>query len=340
MSRAQLTSTVEQNTGGAVSPYVAGKNFVYNSSGDIWQRGTSVTVNGAQAYTADRWNSWTTGGGGQSVTSQQAGTNGSRNAIRFGRTAGNTNTEYWSIQQSLETTESMLLAGKTVTMSFYVRAGSGYSGAGAVLNSRINYTTGTDASPVTVISGTNVVTGSHTITTSWQKFSITGTINSAATSVGFGFYYGATGSPAPANDYFEFTQVQLEVGSVATSYTYRGGTLSGELAACQRYYYRMGGTAAYTMIGMGSGTSTTSGRFLFTYPVTMRTTPTGLEFSTLAFGDFTTSALAVTTGAFDAASPTGMTVNFNTSGTSVQYRPYALFTNNSTSGYLGFSAEL
>ena len=53
MSRAQLTSTVEQNTGGAVALFVAGKNKIISGDFGIWQRGTSFTpTSGSSAYTA------------------------------------------------------------------------------------------------------------------------------------------------------------------------------------------------------------------------------------------------------------------------------------------------
>ena len=55
MSRAQLTSTVEQNTGGAVAPFVAGKNKIINGDFGIWQRGTSFTNPSNGTYVADRW---------------------------------------------------------------------------------------------------------------------------------------------------------------------------------------------------------------------------------------------------------------------------------------------
>ena len=54
MSRAQLTSTVEQNTGGAVAPFVAGKNKIINGDFAINQRAFSSTTT-QSTYMFDRW---------------------------------------------------------------------------------------------------------------------------------------------------------------------------------------------------------------------------------------------------------------------------------------------
>ena len=55
MSRAQLTSTVEQNSAGAAAPVVAGKNFLANGAQEIWQRGTTIAASSSAFYSADRW---------------------------------------------------------------------------------------------------------------------------------------------------------------------------------------------------------------------------------------------------------------------------------------------
>jgi hypothetical protein len=55
MSRAQLTSTVEQNSAGAAAPFSAGKNKVINGDFGVWQRGTSFALASTSAYTCDRY---------------------------------------------------------------------------------------------------------------------------------------------------------------------------------------------------------------------------------------------------------------------------------------------
>jgi hypothetical protein len=70
---------------------------------------------------------------------------------------------------------------------------------------------------------------------------------------------------------FRITGVQLEVGTVATSFDYRPYTT--ELQLCQRYGWRIADGSA-TRVATGTWNSTTSADVTFVPPVTMRATPT------------------------------------------------------------------
>jgi hypothetical protein len=70
---------------------------------------------------------------------------------------------------------------------------------------------------------------------------------------------------------FNLTGVQLEVGSVATDFEHR--SYAEELAACQRYYYKIGGTSDNRLSTQGTKWSST--HFIsIQHPVTMRAAPT------------------------------------------------------------------
>jgi hypothetical protein len=93
---------------------------------------------------------------------------------------------------------------------------------------------------------------------------------------------------AGANDYYEVTGVQIDQGSVALPVRRNGGTIQGELAACQRYYTKTyaQGTAPATatstsIIASILPTSGTGSFFLgVRFPVTMRGTPTITTYDT------------------------------------------------------------
>lgn len=68
-------------------------------------------------------------------------------------------------------------------------------------------------------------------------------------------------------NYFRLTDVQWEVGSVATPFERR--SIQTELALCQRYYQRH---PYYGVVGQGQNTDRNSGSYV-AFPVPMRTTP-------------------------------------------------------------------
>jgi len=218
-------------------------NPVINGGMDIWARGTTFSSAG-WLYGADRWAYWRDAYASNITMSRQA-TGDTTNlpniqyCARIARTAGDTNTGLLYTTNTFETANSIPFAGKTITLSFYARKGSGFSASGSALNASAFYGTGTDQQGNAMTGATNAAAGSVTLTTGWQRFVFTGTVASTATQIGITFSYTPSGT-APANDYFEVTGVQIDLGTYtatsAPAFRRSGGTLQGELAACQRYY--------------------------------------------------------------------------------------------------------
>jgi hypothetical protein len=281
MTRAYNTATTQQNSGGALSPVTAGKNGIINGGFDIWQRGTSF-VPTTTAFGPDRWQIYrnTTG----STASRQ--TPGAtlpqfQYCARMQRDSGTTAANSASYAMSLETSESLKYAGQTVTLSFYARAGANFSGSSASsMRIYLAYGTGTDQNVASGFTGiVYLVNGTVTaITTSWVRYSFTVAVPSTATQLGMELNALFSGT-AGAADYFEVTGVQLELGSVATTFSRAGGTIQGELAACRRYLPAFTGQGG-NLVGLAG--STTASSVYATFDVVPRVAPTGLTYSSLS----------------------------------------------------------
>ena len=264
------TAGTWQLSGVSVNETIAGKNFVINGGMDIAQRGTSVSVGATTlTYTLDRWCSYTTS---PTVTVSQisSGLTGFQYAIRTQRNSGQgAGTIYQS--QSLETKNSIPLAGQTVTVSFWARAGANYSQTGNGLFVGLGWNTTTDGN---ILNGgfTQPISTTQTITTSWVRYSYTTTIPSNATQVGFYVTETAVGT-AGANDYFDITGVQLEIAPQATPFSRAGGSIGGELLLCQRYFQHYGNGSASEYYGVGSNITTSYGMVSLPLKVKMRATP-------------------------------------------------------------------
>jgi len=241
MTRSRDVADTQDNLGGAVAPFVAGKNAVINGGFDIWQRGTSISVTSNPQYVADRFSLSRSATSTMTVSRQATGDSTNLPNIqycgRFQRNSGDTSTAAPNFAQSIETINSLPYVGKTVTLSFYARVGANWS-AGSSFNAYFNSGTGTDQNTLSGYTGqVSIATINPTLTTSWVRYTMTGTVSSTATEIAFGFYWTPTGT-AGANDYVDVTGVQVEIGSVATPFARAGGSIGGELALCQRYYYK------------------------------------------------------------------------------------------------------
>jgi len=328
--------------GGSGSTQTLLQNPVLNSAFQVWQRGTSF--NTASAYTADRWQQYSNA----AETVARYTTNDTTNlpniqyCARVQRNSGSSSTSAIALDQSFETINSIPFVGKTVTFSYYARAGANFSSASNILNAQLISGTGTDQNLITGYTGqTNVISTTNTLTSTWQRFTASATVPTSSTQIGIRFYYVPTGT-AGANDYFEVTGVQLDVGSTATPFRTFSTTIEGELAACQRYYYRATTGNAYGNISMGFTTASTNVQASFPFPVSMRVIPTAVDYatpSTLRATDQVSgypfssiSLLGATTSTFGIAEcvTSGMT-----SG-----RPYFIGGNGSSTAYIGFTAEL
>jgi hypothetical protein len=246
------------------------RNIVFNSAFDIWQRGTSFSIAGG-AYTADRWFGYASVAG--RTVSRQTGDTGFNYCARVQRDSGNTNTSSFYFGQPFEIIDATKFAGKTIVWSFYARAGANFSST----NLDVVMLTGTgtvDSNAILAgyVGQTATISTSRTLTTSWQRFSVSATIPTNVTQFTIYFGFNPTGT-AGANDYFEVTGVQLETGSVPDTFVRQGGSIQGELSACQRYYYlhATGNDLSVSAGGYESGSAVVGTVF---YPVTMRTAPT------------------------------------------------------------------
>ena len=336
------TSTGLRYTAGTVQA-----NPVLNSAFQVWQRGTSFAITGASnAYTADRYQANRAVAGmtlSRQTTSDTTNLPFIQYCARIQRDSGNTSTSALFVGQSFETVNSIAYTNKAITFSFYARAGANFSATGNTLNVTLQSAPGTDQSVfISYPSATNVISSTATLTTTWQRFTFTGTVPATNNEMAFYVHDTPTGT-AGAADYFEVTGFQIDVGSVALPFRTNAGTIQGELAACQRYYERITADNTYGFFGNAIGSSTTLAIASVPFKVTKRVIPTAID--TSAVGTFQlddgASGFTATALAINAVFPNTQfgSVNITSSGMT-QYRPSFLVAKNSTTAYIGFTSEL
>jgi hypothetical protein len=279
-TRANVTATVGGNS------FFAGKNRLINGDFFINQRAfTSVTAD--VTYGFDRWMLMKSGG--TTTYTPQTFTPGTApvvgyegvNFARIATTGQSASGDYSILSQRIEDVRTF--ANQTVTVSFWAKANTGTPKVAVEFVQSF----GSGGSPSADV---NTYISNVTLSTSWTRYSVTGTVPSISgktigttvntsslrlylwTSAGSTFN-ARTGSIGVQNADIDIWGVQAEAGSVATPFETATGTIQGELAACQRYY-QLVASGASKIICTGFAGNGTNFRGVIHMKVTMRTAPT------------------------------------------------------------------
>jgi hypothetical protein len=330
----------------------AGKNKVINGDFTVNQRNFTSTTTSA-TYGHDRWNISIAGDGtvtysNQTFTAGAAPVAGyeAKQYARVVTASQTTAASRSSFSQPIENVRTF--AGQTATISFWAKAATGTPKIATELGQFF----GSGGSPS---AGVYTYAGQTTISTSWARYSVTVAVpsisgktvgttdNTSQLALQFFFSAGSnfdarTGSLGIQNNTIDIWGVQMEYGSKATPFQTATGTLQGELAACQRYYWRVVGGTTGSRLGYLVGTGGASALGNVPLPVIMRTAPTVLDYADLGFtvGNstlYTISALTLS-GATNAAQAQ-LTATLTGSATD-----FGFFRFSSTTGFFGVGAEL
>ena len=311
IQNASGTDAISIGSDGSLSyPNIGRRNLVINGAMQVAQRGTSFT--GYNIYTLDRWRTSVDVVPTQTISQEQQ-TDGTYVLL-----VNMTNGGISQVQQRIER-GCNILSGKQVTFSYDIW-GSG----------NIDVIAGDNAS------GANIHSESITVPSTRTRQSVTFTVptQTSATDnmlrVGFGC--------RPTTN-VRITNVQLEVGSVATPFEHR--SYGEELALCQRYYFRninsevTGGANCRHYLGYAD--TSTNAIFPIRYPVRMRAIPT-LSYSG-TWNCESSSSSNVTSISIGGATTYVGTVN--TISGAMSTKGYAVgLRSNDTSAYIDFDAEL
>ena len=234
LSKIQVSSMADNTIHGR-------RNLLINSGFDIWQRGVSQTSAGYGSVDRFQMSNSTS----SFTTTRQSFATGQtdvpnnplyylRCVVSSGGSAGN----YMFISQAIEGVQNG--AGQTVTLSFYAKASSALK-----VGVNLQQVFGTNGSSTVSTNGV-----AKTLSTSWARYTVTTTLPSISSKtigtasdnlrlllwLDSGSTYNTTsGSIGNQSGTFEFSNIQLEVSSVAT--LHERLSLGETLALCQRYYY-------------------------------------------------------------------------------------------------------
>lgn len=311
----------------------AGKNAIINGAMDIWQRGTSFTnpATSGTVFSADRWLHYFNGNG--TVTQETTvKPDTSTYAMKITATASSSDNAAYQLVEQLQMEQ---FRGKSVTLSIKLAGTATLAPVISVQYSTtandnlFNTSTGISASVIA-----NPTLNTSTYVTYISQFTIPTTAKTLRIAINSGLM-------ANTNVLY-IAEAQLELGLAATAFSRAGGSIQGELAACQRYYFRNTPGTNYGIVTTGGVCfSTTTVLFGAQLPVQMRVYPTSADFGNLQVFDSGNSTYAISAVGLSALNSGPNFAGFEITATGLTAgRPCVLRQNNNAAGFIGFSAEL
>jgi hypothetical protein len=322
-------STFSQQTvnTGLANPAGSG-NVIINGGFDIWQRGTSFSSGG---YTADRFfaisDAVITASRQTFVPGEISGA--SIEPTFFHRIEKSSGGGFSTIGQRIEGVRT--LANSAITVSFWAKANTSQT-----LFIRPRQEFGSGGSSSVTLTQKNV-----TLTSTWTRYTFTFDMPSiAGKTIGSNdsvlLEIFTTGSGAVTWDIWG---VQLEAGTVATPFRRNAPSIQAELAACQRYYYRMNAEGlGFASFGIGLAVTASTARVGTNHPVQMRVRPNFVETFNVGFYDGISGSSATSPTLHFTTANVNTTI-FNVSGL-VAKQVYNFMDSGNGNGFIGFSAEL
>ena len=248
-------------------------NYIINGAFDIWQRGTGFEPT-TDTFTADRWeyrgNRTTASVDRVAFGVAEIEANGFGDAEAYLEIQVDASGTFFALSNLVEDVRT--LANQTVTMSFWAKASSA-----TTLSADLRQVFGSGGSSLVELTAQ-----SYSVTTSWQRFSLTFSMPSiSGKTIGSGSYLEVRPiRQVNATAYtIDIWGVQLEAGSIATPFKRNANSTQGELAACQRYYERIDAGDSATFLASGLVKDSDEALFTLFYKVQKRTISSDISFS-------------------------------------------------------------
>jgi len=321
---------VEQSRNTISASTYQSPNFLINGGFDIWQRGTSSTT--SAAYLADRWTHlWSAG-----TATVSRSTDVPETTLPYSLSLASTSGTNPILRQNIESVNALPLVGRTVTFSIWAKSTVGTGGLNWVTAFP---TTTADTFSATTQDQSGTFTASMTVGT-WTRYSATFVVGAGAVR---GYLVQVLRNVTTTSTTTLYAGAQLELGSFTTSFRRNAPSIQAELAACQRYYVRYGYGAAAYLPTAGQVFNTVLAGWFIPLPVRMRVAPVSDFSAASTFNASTASGGTTAAGSTVTLTATNVdTVYVNVGWASAQSLTagHATILSVSSSGFLGFSAEL